>query len=302
MMKLHLAVLLVCLAGSCHALPRQYMLTPSENMSCGYPQSDVVDIGPQSSDDLVQLLVKTHGSKVEKAIGMKAYSIDKSKGGYWRVGALDSCNIEIGPTQAIGDTLLCPSQSPSTCDLGITFVDSQSFRDEIGFHAEYTIEVSGGLPGVFEARVSATYGMSYTYSKEYSKGQEISYSFPVSPGRTCTPSRVSYRQRCTGTIWEVANDAWTGHCKDLPFDFADKHRWFSTDGEFGWFHYVQYRPGQVPQLWTVHTSHGFRPINCADVDKLVEVRSLKQLRVDNDAKASLEFDTGRSISAVTCIY
>ncbi|KAF9127932.1 hypothetical protein BG015_004430 [Linnemannia schmuckeri] len=311
-MKLYLAVLLVCLAGSCHALPQQYMLTPSENMSCGHPQSGAdigphsdVDIDPQSSEDLVQLLVKTHGSKVEKATGMKVYSIDKPKGGYWRVGALDSCNIEIGPTSAIGDTLLCPSQSPSTCNLGITVVDSQTFRDEIGFHAEYTIEVSGGLPGVFEAKVSATYGLSYTYSKEYSKGQEISYSFPVSPGRTCTPTRVSYRQRCIGTIWEVANDAWTGHCKDLPFDFADKHRWFSYPGdagEFGWFQYVQYRPGQIPQLWTVHTSHGYRPISCADVDKLVQVRSLRQLRVDNDAKASLEFDTGRSISAVTCIY
>ncbi|KAF9971537.1 hypothetical protein BGZ73_005523 [Actinomortierella ambigua] len=280
-------------------------------MSCARPQADFdigaqadFDIGAQSSDDLVQLLVKTHGSKVEKATGMKAYSIDKPKGGYWRVGAMDSCNIEIGPTSAIGDTLFCPSQSPDTCQLEISVIDSQTFRDEIGFHAEYTIEVSGGLPGIFEARVSATYGMSYTYSKEYSKGQEISYSFPVSPGKTCTPTRVSYRQRCIGTVWEVQNNRRDWNCKDLAFDFGDKHRFFtnSDDQAYGWYHYVQYRPNEAPELWTLHTSHGFRPINCEDIDRGVEVRTMKQLRVDKDAKASLEFDTGKSISAVTCIY
>ncbi|KAG0363231.1 hypothetical protein BGX24_004947, partial [Mortierella sp. AD032] len=219
--------------------------------------------------------------------------------GYWKVGSMESCQVEIGPTSAIADSLYCPSESPSPCTQKIVYTDSQTFRDEIGFHAEYSISASGGLPGVFEVTATATYGISYTYTKEYSNGAEFHYEFPVAPGKTCTPTRVLYRQRCKGTIWHVRNDSWGRMCNELSFDFNDKHRWFHPSPENGWFHYVHHRQGLPSQLWTFHSRDGFRPRSCSDATEKVQVRTMDVIRADNDAKASLEFDNGKSISAVT---
>ncbi|KAF9322223.1 hypothetical protein BG006_002451, partial [Podila minutissima] len=179
---------------------------------------------------------------------------------------------------------------------------SQTFRDEIGFHAEYSISASGGLPGVFEATATATFGISYTYTKEYSNGSEFQYEFPVAPGKTCTPTRVLYRQRCKGTIWEVRDDSWGWMCNELSFDFKDKHRWFVKEGEDGWFHYVHHRKGLPSQLRTFRSRHGFRPTSCSDATEKIQVRTLDVLRTDNHAKASLGFDNGKSISAISCLY
>lgn len=282
-MKLSFAVLLFCLASHCHGQP-------------------IVFSAARTSDDLVQSLIRTHGSKVKKATGMKSYTLDKTVGRLWRVGSMESCKVEIGPTTAIADALLCPSESPSPCTQTTKYIDSQTFTDEIGFHAEYSISASGGLPGVFEATATATYGISYTYTKEYSNGAEFQYEFPVAPGKTCTPTRVLYRQRCKGTIWEVRDDSWGWMCNELSFDFNDKHRWFVREGEDGWFHYVHHRKGLPSQLRTFRSRHGFRPTSCSDATEKIQVRTLDVLRTDNNAKASLEFDNGKSISAITCLY
>ncbi|KAG0275570.1 hypothetical protein BGZ96_003742 [Linnemannia gamsii] len=282
-MKLSFAVLLFCLASHCHGQPIAFSAA-------------------RTSDDLVQSLIRTHGSKVKKATGMKSYTLDKTAGRLWRVGSMESCKVEIGPTTAIADALHCPSESPSPCTQTTKFVDSQTFRDEIGFHAEYSISASGGLPGVFEATATATFGISYTYTKEYSNGAEFQYEFPVAPGKTCTPTRVLYGQRCKGTIWQVRDDSWGWMCNELSFDFNDKHRWFVREGEDGWFHYVHHRKGLPSQLRTFRSRHGFRPTSCSDATEKIQVRTLDVLRTDNRAKASLEFDNGKSISAITCLY
>ncbi|KAG0065720.1 hypothetical protein BGZ90_001683 [Linnemannia elongata] len=151
---------------------------------------------------------------------------------------MDSCQIEIGPTTAIGHALICPPESSDPCKLGAVYRDSQTFRDEIGFHSEFSIEGSGGLPGVFEVKSTATFGTSYTYTKEYSKGLDPSYDFYVPPGRACVPTQVPYRE---------------------------------VQGNY-----------------------------LADVK--VEVRTLEVIRTGGDAKASLEFDNGQSISGITCLY
>lgn len=296
-MKLYFPVLLVCLASQCYA--QQVVLTPYERMGCQQPQDGDM---PRTEDELVQKLILLHGKKVENATGMKSYMLDKTEGRLWRVGSMDSCQVEIGSTSAIGHALICPPESSGPCKLGAVYRDSQTFRDEIGFHSEFSIEGSGGLPGVFEVKSTATFGMSYTYTKEYSKGLDLSYDFYVPPGRACVPTQVSYRQRCKGTIWQVRDDPWGWMCGELSVDFNDKHRWFTRDGESGWFQYVHHRSGHPSQLWTFHTRHGFRPASCSDVDEKVQVRTLEVIRTDGDAKASLEFDNGQSISAITCVY
>ncbi|KAF9114082.1 hypothetical protein BGX30_006726 [Mortierella sp. GBA39] len=268
-------------------------------MSC----QQLLDVGTlRTSEDLVQSLIRIHGSKVENATGMKSYMLDKTEGRLWRVGSMDSCQVEIGPTSAIADSLLCPPQSPSPCSQKTVYIDSQTLRDEIGFHAEFSIEAGGGLPGIFEAKSTATLGISYTYTKEYSNGKEFHYEFPVAPGKACTPTRVLYMQRCRGTVWEVRSDSWGWKCNELSVDFRDKHRWFTREGEGGWFQYVHHRQGLPSQLWSFRSRHGFRPTSCSDVTEKVQVRTLDVIRTDNDAKASLEFDNGKSISAISCLY
>ncbi|KAF9948669.1 hypothetical protein BGZ70_002128 [Mortierella alpina] len=297
-MKLYIPALVLVCTSYCHA--RQFPLASLDNLGC----QKIAERFPKTNSDLVQKLIDVHGTKVEHATGMKHYKLDKSPNRLWRVAAMDHCEIEIGPPSAIGHALYCPRESPTPCTLGATYKDSQSFRDEIGFHTEFSIESGGGLPGVFEAKSTITFGTSYTYSKEFSHGLELSYVFPVEPGRVCTPTQVAYRQRCTGTVWEVRNDSWGWTCPELAanIDFNDKHRWFVLEGQDQWFHYVHYRGNLPPQLYTVRSKNVFRPRSCSDVPEKIQVRTLDYMQSDTNAKNPVEFDNGKSISAITCVY
>ncbi|KAF9353795.1 hypothetical protein BGX26_008439 [Mortierella sp. AD094] len=296
-MKFYIPILLGLTASQCRS--QQVILNPQRGLGCHH---SIYNDDPRTPDGLIQELIRAHGPKITNATGMKAYVMDKTSGRGWRVSGMNNCNVEIGPISPIGDSLSCPLESPSPCQLDVTFIDTQTFTTSVGFYAEYSISASGGTPGVFEVKTSLTVGTSYSYDKQYSHGRELKYSFPVSPGRTCTPSHASYRQSCTGNIWEVNSDRSGWWCTDLTdLKFDDKHAFFSYPGDDKWFHYVRIGPYNTV-LYTMHTRDGFPPKSCSDLDGGIEVRTMRLLDMDVQTKASLEYDNGNSISATTCIY
>ncbi|KAF9105216.1 hypothetical protein BGX27_009723 [Mortierella sp. AM989] len=302
-MKICATILLGLIASQCQALQVPFVYrNHAHNKQPVYNDFEEYSGPPRTSDSLIRELVRVHGDKVVNATGMKSYAINKAPGRLWRVGGTEYCRSEIGPVTPIGDALACDSQSPSACQLDITFVDTQSFKHTVGFVAQYEISGKGGMPGVFEASTTWTFGSSYSYEKEYSRGRELKYSFPVSPGRTCIPSHVAYRQSCTGTLWEAKNDRWDWMCDELTdIDFRDKHKFFYLQGEDNWFHYVAVRSDKTV-LYSIRTKNEFVPTSCYDVDYKIQVRTLTVINTNADAKASLEFDNGNSISATTCVY
>ncbi|KAG0201805.1 hypothetical protein BGX28_005460 [Mortierella sp. GBA30] len=183
----------------------------------------------------------------------------------------------------------------------VKFTDTQSFRTNVGFYTEFSISTTAGVPGIFEAKVTATTGTSYSYEKEYSHGKELSYTFPVAPGKACTPSKVAYRQPCTGILWEVQDNRSLWSCPGLrDLDFNKTHKFFSGQ-DADWFHYVSVRPSDTV-LYTMHSLSGFIPRSCDELTWQVEARTLNVIITDPTSKASLEFDNGSSVSAVSCLY
>lgn len=146
---------------------------------------------PKTIVDHEAKLVKDHRVLVNAVKDMKSYFIDKSPHIPWKTGSTHSCVPEIGPAATTGRAMSCPAESPRPCKFMVTYKDSQTFK-EMGFYAEFSIESAGGMSGIYEARVTTTFGSSYSYTKEFNHGIDLGYEFPVAPGLSCTPTQVSY--------------------------------------------------------------------------------------------------------------
>ncbi|KAG9319414.1 hypothetical protein KVV02_007563 [Mortierella alpina] len=234
----------------------------------------------------------------------QTYVMNKEHRDYWRVAANYDCKADKGPGQNLGSALMCPAEGGKPCELGVEIKDEQTFADQIGVHADYTIETSGSVPGVFDIKTSATFGVSYTYTKQFNSGRMVKYTFPVPEGKTCTPTRMSYRLLCKGTIWRVQDDRTDTDCGSLSgIDFKNRFRWFNLESDgSNWYQYVNQPDGQNTQLWTFDSKSGGRPTSCDDIKAPVQVRSMTKITEDPNVYASLSTTDGSSFSAVTCIF
>ncbi|KAG0043241.1 hypothetical protein BGZ83_011688 [Gryganskiella cystojenkinii] len=294
-MKLEfLSILLVWCAHLGHT--RSISLAPNEYAAL-HRRAD-------ASQNLNATLATLHGSSAAKANKAQSYmfSFTNSR---WKVAAIESCEVEIGPENKFGSALICPAKSAAPCTLTATFKDSQTFRDEIGVHASYSVEASGGVPGIAEVKMSATYGASYTYTQEYSHGVEVAYGYTVPVNETCTPTSVSYRLRCTGSSWQLARDdqQWDQElvCKDQTIDFKTRDKWFMAKEHDGWEYQYIDKSVTDGKLWTFKTNNQGRPRDCSDV-KFLGLRNLKKIRDNKDTLCPLGYTNGKSLTAVTCIY
>ncbi|KAF9164900.1 hypothetical protein DFQ26_000893 [Actinomortierella ambigua] len=251
-----------------------------------------------SSDELSELLTKTHGDDVVNAHGAGGFYMDKRFLHRWRVASTYGCTPQIASPKTIGKTLVCPDESAGPCTLSISYQDSETFTDSVGVHSTFTVEGS-----IVAARAVATMGGSYQYTESYSKGQTLTYTFQLPKATSCTPTQVMYQMNCKAAMWKILNDKTEPACDSLQgIDWKTPSRWFqhAKDNAKTW-QYMHDLDSAQPKLLTFTIPLGVRPGNCGDVSEL-EMRSTEVLKSDPKALQSIAFAAGQSISAVTCLY
>ncbi|KAF9979731.1 hypothetical protein BGZ75_009295 [Mortierella antarctica] len=224
----------------------------------------------------------------------------------WRIGKFHHCEPKIQPAKPIGTALYCDDQSPTSCQLSVTFINTQTVSTEDGYTSEFSISVEGGEPGIFEAKASFSHSQSHSVTHTYNGGKEFTYTFPVAAGRTCTPSIVFYYLHCQALQWTVENDAVSRPCShftgDYAMDFNDPHRWFVDATNEDWFQYIHEDEDHVGHLLSFHVGNKVPPTSCEDVVQIVDMRTLADQRNRTSSEAFLGFDNGQSISMVSCVY
>ncbi|KAF9956627.1 hypothetical protein BGZ72_002638 [Mortierella alpina] len=255
-----------------------------------------------SPETLVDHLRGRYKSQLDGTL-FKSYELIMTH--HWQVWKLDHCQAEIRPPSAIATSLYCDPASSTDCQLSFKYTDTETISIQDGVRGEFSVSAGGGVPGVFEAKITASVSVSHTTTNTYNHGVEFSYTFPVGVGRMCTPSIVYYFLQCEGTHWDVDDNPLPQTCSDVVtrIDFKDRHRWFADPSSNDWFHYVHEDKSLGDQLWSfqVKSESLAPPKSCEDVVQFIH-RTLADRRDGTSTEAFLGLNNGESLSVASCIY
>ncbi|KAF9291656.1 hypothetical protein BGZ68_002978 [Mortierella alpina] len=281
------------------------------NTTSAAPNLEAIDLGPillldlkVTHETLADLLRERFESTIGNTSAYKSFALIKTN--QWQVQELYDCEPRIRPAEPIGTTLYCDDDSTTGCQVSIKYIDTQTVSVQDGITAEFSVSMSGGEPGVFEAKVSVSLAGSHTVTHTYSNGKEFTYTFPVVRGKICTPSIVSYYLQCKAIHWIVENDALSKPCgyftDRYEIDFDDQHWWFRDPTDEDWFQYVSRDKNGVDHLLSFHVKLKAPPTSCEDVVQSVDMRTLSEKRNLPSSHAFLGLDNGQSFSMVSCVY
>ncbi|KAF9562619.1 hypothetical protein EC968_005196 [Mortierella alpina] len=258
----------------------------------------------KSNNSLQERLRQLYESQISNTAAFRSYSLILTH--RWQVWKLDHCQPKIKAPTAIGTALYCARTSANNCQLSVRYINTQTLSTQDGVSAEFSVSMSVGEPGIFEAKMSMSLSTSHTVTHTYSDGKEFLYTFPVGKGKMCTPSIVSYYLQCQGTHWDVNDDPKSIPCSEVlaryGIDFADPHRWFVDPKNDDWYQYVYEDREHGDQLWSFHVRYKAPPKSCEDIVQIVDLRTLSDKRNQTSSEAFLGFDNGQSISVVSCVY
>ncbi|KAF9291657.1 hypothetical protein BGZ68_002979 [Mortierella alpina] len=278
----------------------------SDSTSLVHSRADQVQLldTTNSYDSLKDRLRQLYESQVSNTAAFKSYSLILTN--RWQVWKMDHCQAMIRAPKAIGTALYCDRASVNDCQLSVKYINTQTLSVQDGVTAEFSVSMSVGEPGIFEAKMSMSLATSHTVTHTYSEGKEFLYTFPVRKGRMCTPSIVSYYLRCQGTHWAVKDDPVSKSCSDVlaryGIDFEDPHRWFVDPKNDDWYQYIHEDNAQGDQLWSFHVRDKAPPTSCDDIVQIVDMRTLEDRRNRTSTDAFLGLDNGQSMSVVSCVY
>ncbi|KAF9956625.1 hypothetical protein BGZ72_002636 [Mortierella alpina] len=275
-------------------------LTNLENRGFGQP----LLMETTDSNDALRVSLRERFESEVGNITFKSYALILTN--QWQVWKLDRCQAKIRAPKPIGTALYCDRASPSSCQLSVKFINTQTVAIQDGVTAEFSLSLSAGEPGIFEAKISTSVSRSRTVTRTYGKSTEFMYTATVGAGKMCTPSIVSYYLSCQGTHWVVNNDPSSKPCSEIQtrfkIDFEDSHRWFVDPKNDEWFQYVHEDRVHGDQLWSFHVKFKAPPASCDDIVQIVDMRTLSNKRNRTTSEAFLRLDDGQTLSAVSCVY
>ncbi|KAI1321475.1 hypothetical protein EDD11_005166 [Mortierella claussenii] len=289
-MRLYVPIVLVYLASISDA--RSIGLASHKN---GLYRRD--DANTTTSTGLSNKVKNDYEATAKKAAGAKAY-LYSSDNNIWFVSAVESCEPELGPEEPLAPAFICPKEESGPCTHSFKVIDSQSFTNEIGVFASFTVE-AGADVGVASFKVSATVGASASHSETYSTGKEVLYEYHPKPGTSCTVTRVSYRLRCKGSIWQVGYNPNKDPCSQFTIDFKDVTKWFRHPQLPGEFQYID-KSVSDKKLLSIFSKTKYRPTSCDQVDG-VKPRDLKLLQ-ETSMTSAVRTKSGQFLDAISCIY
>ncbi|KAF9114842.1 hypothetical protein BGW39_003247, partial [Mortierella sp. 14UC] len=187
------------------------------------------------------------------------------------------------------------------CPRTIAYQETKTTSSTTGFQWEFGVEAGATIKKIFTIKSTFKYARSGSTTDATSTGTTNTYSFPVPPGKTCIPTRVSYRMSCDGATYTVNHDQWNtekyaGRCAELGIDFTGKNRIFP--GLYGRYHYYV----DQGKLYEMISTSDFPPTNCDTVKNGdVWVRGMVLGKSEPDSKQPLFYTNGKSLSTISCV-